>query len=154
VPQYKSPEDRGFITYVCMVAVDASTTANGCPELGWECWQRKEGWLREIKMPDQCCATKEDAVTFQDMGPYEAIEMDRGDVLIYDNFMPHRSGVNTASEWRRALFGIYYGNETEPRDLRKLYYEREAVGRRAKGSSKGGGKANAFHTGTPVIIEP
>jgi len=79
VPQYKSPEDRGFITYVCMVAVDASTTANGCPELGWECWQRKEGWLREIKMPDQCCATKEDAVTFQDMGPYEAIEMDRAE---------------------------------------------------------------------------
>lgn len=51
VPPYRSADDRGFLAYVCMVAVDASDEANGCPELGWECWQRKEGWLfkREAK---------------------------------------------------------------------------------------------------------
>ena len=144
VPQYESPSERGFIAYVCMVAVDAMTVANGCPEVGWECWQRKEGWLR-----------KKDAVDpweFQEMGPYQAVEMGKGDVLIYDNFMPHRSGTNTTDVWRRALFGIYYGNESEPRDLRNLYYEKEAVGRRANGTQSTGGRANIFHTGTPVLI--
>ena len=145
VQQYASPDDRGFITYVCMVAVDASTAANGCPELGWQCWQRKEGWKY---------TKRNEAFHYEPMGPYEAIEMGRGDVLIYDNFMPHRSGPNRTDDWRRALFGIYYGNESEPRDLRTLYYEREAEGRRKGGSAKVNGKANQFHTGTPVHVAP
>ena len=85
VPQYTSRHDRGFIAYVCMVAVDASTAANGCPEVGWGCWQRKEGWVGAnvdggegdvdpLKIP-------EDA-----MAPFQKVEMDAGDVLIYDKY--------------------------------------------------------------------
>jgi len=144
VPQYESPEKRGFIAYVCMVAVDAMTLANGCPEVGWETWQRKEGWLQH--------RDDDGKWTCSDMGPFHPIELDKGDVLIYDNFMPHRSAKNTSNTWRRALFAIYYGNETTPRDLRKEYYEAEANGRRKDGSAKCGGRANEFHTGDPVIV--
>ncbi len=158
VSQYKNAEDRGFIAYVCMVAVDASTRENGCPELGWKRWQKREGWLHrpaeETDSAEHSFEVNGIKQVFDDMGPYEPIEMEEGDLLIYDNFMPHKSGTNTTSTWRRALFGIYYGNESEPRDLRKLYYEREAEGRRKAGGRKHetGGKANQFHTGKPVLV--
>ena len=152
VPQYQSAHDRGFIAYVCMVAIDAMTVANGCPEVGWQCWQRKEGWLKKKGAPSDV-STVHGTIEFEDMGPYTPLEMGRGDVLIYDNFMPHQSGPNTSDAWRRALFGIYYGCESTPRDLRAEYYEREATNRRKSGSAKTGGRANAFHTGTPVLIQ-
>jgi len=164
VPPYRSADDRGFLAYVCMVAVDASDEANGCPELGWECWQRKEGWLfkREAKEQSERWMSKQDiaeedgvnaetSIVFEDMGPFEPVPMAKGDVLIYDNFMPHRSGTNATDSWRRALFGIYYGEASTPRDLREEYYSKEAQGRRKAGSAATGGRANGFHTGRPVL---
>ena len=50
-------------------------------------------------------------------------------------------------------FAMSYGCESTPRDLRAEYYEREATNRRKSGSAKTGGRANAFHTGTPVLIQ-
>ena len=71
----------------------------------------------------------ETSIVFEDMGPFEPVPMAKGDVLIYDNFMPHRSGTNATDSWRRALFGIYYGEASTPRDLRAEDYSKE--GRRA-----------------------
>ena len=39
-------------------------------------------------------------LAFEDMGPFEPVPMAKGDVLIYDNFMPHRSGTNATDSWR------------------------------------------------------
>ena len=89
-------------------------------------------------------------LAFEDMGPFEPVPMAKGDVLIYDNFMPHRSGTNATDSWRRALFGIYYAEASTPRDLRAEYYSKEAQGRRKAGSATVGGRANCFHTGRPV----
>ena len=45
------------------------SAANGCPELGWSCWQKKAGWLY---------TKHEDGLyEYEEMGPYEAIEMAR-----------------------------------------------------------------------------
>ena len=93
----------------------------------------------------------ETSIVFEDMGPFEPVPMAKGDVLIYDNFMPHRSGTNATDSWRRALFGIYYGEASTPRDLRAEYYSKEAQGRRKAGSAATGGHANGFHTGRPVL---
>ena len=155
VPQYQSPDERGFIAYVCMVAVDASSPANGCPELGIEVWQKKEGWLFDQYMVNPGANDHRPNGDWEAMGPYTPVPMAKGDVLIYDNYMPHRSGTNSTEDWRRALFGIYYAEASAPgRDLRTEYYEREAEKRRKDGSSSIGGKANQFHTGTPVLLGP
>ena len=106
-----------MIAYVCMIAVDASSRANGCPELGWRRWQQKEGWVdigapvdddvplhpQDVGARDLPNGVDVGKLDYELMGPYEPVEMGKGDVLIYDNYMPHRSGKNEAAEWRRAL---------------------------------------------------
>jgi len=139
VAQYKSKADRGFVTCVCMVAIDDSDETNGCPQLSPEVWAKKEGFLK-IKDPNNN----------EEMGPFTPIPMKRGDVLIYDNFMPHKSDSNASLRDRRALFGVYYGAETTKRDLRTEYYQAEANNRRKQNSSAIDGKANIYHTGTPA----
>ena len=139
-----------------MVAIDASHEANGCPELGWRRWQKKEGWIPVATVQGSgdgdCAGGADRQFDWEAMGPYDALPMERGDVLIYDNYMPHRSGKNTTADWRRALFGIYYAEGSAPgRDLRQEYYQREAEGRRKAGSVMVNGKANQFHMGEAVL---
>ena len=137
VPQYVSPAQRGFIAYVAMIAVDDTTLANGCAQVAPATWARKEGWL-------DFHSARHNA-SFDYMGPYQPVELAAGDVLIYDNFMPHMSFPNLSRQKRRALFAIYYGAETTPRDLRGLYYQLEARSRRARSR-----RANIYHTGEPA----
>ena len=92
------------------------------------------------------------AFDWEAMGPYDAVPMEAGDVLIYDNFMPHRSAKNATNAPRRALFAVY--NATRHGDLYEAYYASEAAGRRARGTAATGGKANIFFTGKPVLRDP
>ena len=148
VPKYKSPEDRGFITYVCMIAVDDATIENGCAAVAPETWARKEGWLkRKVTDTNGNCAEED----YDHMGPFTPVELESGDMLIYDNYMPHMSRPNRSSTKRRALFGIYYGCESMPMDLRERYYAQEAANRR--NVEIGDGKANAEHSGIPVKVQ-
>ena len=166
VPQYVDASDRGMIAYVCMIAVDASSRANGCPELGWRRWQQKEGWVdigapvdddvplhpQDVGARDLPNGVDVGELDYELMGPYEPVEMGKGDVLIYDNYMPHRSGKNEAAEWRRALFGVYYEPDAvDGRDLRTEYYQHEAANRRKNGSARDDGRANRYHMGNPVL---
>ena len=138
VPQYVSPAQRGFIAYVAMIAVDDTTLANGCAQVAPATWARKEGWL-------DFHSARHNA-SFDHLGPYQPVELAAGDVLIYDNFMPHMSFPNLSRQKRRALFAIYYGAESTPRDLRGLYYQLEARSRRRGRTSR----ANIYHTGEPA----
>ena len=146
IPKYKSPEDRGLITYVCMIAVDDSKIGNGCAFVAPDTWRRKEGWLEKV------VTDKDGGVANDDyegnMGPFVPIELERGDMLIYDNYMPHFSCRNQGSR-RRALFGIYH---TFPKDLRLEYYKKESATRRnLKAETNPTGKANQFFAGKPVV---
>ena len=148
VPKYKSPSDRGFITYVCMIAVDDCTLENGCAQVAPETWAKKEGWLdrKETDSDGNC-----DDQDYHHFGPYTPVELKAGDMLIYDNFMPHMSLPNRSPKARRALFAIYYGSESLPRDLRLEYYAKEALNRRNVDTGKG--KANRYHSGRPVKVQ-
>jgi len=166
VPQYESPTKRGFLTFVCMIALDASTKENGCPEIAPTTWARKEGWIgygptEQDQMPSITDATStqyRDAKhwgDFKHMGPFIPVEQEAGELLVYDNFQPHRSGANNSPLKRRALFGVFYDPaQVTGRDLRAEYYGNETApgGRRHDGSKKDGGKANLFHTGRGVVL--
>ena len=65
--------------------------------------------------------------------------------------MPHRSAENRSDRDRRALFAIYSDAAKHGADIRERYYASERQGRRAAGSSRDGGKANLFFTGSAVL---
>jgi 2-aminoethylphosphonate dioxygenase len=52
--------------------------------------------------------------------PWELIELKAGDVLIFDSYIPHRSGPNNSSKPRTAVFATY--NKLSHRSLRTEYY--------------------------------
>lgn len=128
--------------YVCMIAVDESTPENGCPAIAPG--HHLHGLYNHASNPHR----------FDDKrAPTEEAEwlpcpLQRGDVLIYDNYMPHKSAKNESAIWRRALFGVckwprihhfcHYiilnvvdnvDNSLEKGDFRSKYYE---LGRKSK----------------------
>ena len=52
----------------------------------------------------------------------------RGDLLVYDNYMPHRSTQNRARTSRGTLFAVF--SPAAAGDLRTAYYDAEREGRR------------------------
>ena len=138
---------------VCMVAVDDMDEENGCPEVaaGWHTrgpmtFTGSLPWDYFFK--DGTKPPEVDPATMQ----WTPVHLKAGDVLVYGNLMPHRSAANLSERDRRALFAIY-SDEAHGADIRKLYYESERQGRRAAGSSREKGKANAFFTGEAVLKE-
>ena len=138
---------------VCMVAVDDMDEGNGCPELaaGWHTrgpltFKGSLPWDHIFK--DGVKPPEVDPATMQ----WTSVHLKAGDVLIYGNLMPHKSAENRSERDRRALFAIY-SDEKHGKGIRDLYYEGERRGRRAAGSSREGGKANAFFTGEAVLKE-
>ena len=52
--------------------------------------------------------------------PYELVECGPGDLLLFDSYVPHRSGPNTSSKPRRAMFITY--NDLAEGDKLDQYY--------------------------------
>ena len=98
----------------CMIAVDASTTVNGCLEV-------VSGLHHEILPVDERgCIAPALAASLS----WEPTEMEPGDVLWFHSRTPHRSGANQSSHDRRALYPTY--NARSEGDLRTAYYARKA----------------------------
>jgi len=94
-----------------MIAVDPSTVENGCLEVCDAAHQEV------LPMDDRGCIV--DRWTRE--RDWHSVEMEPGDVLIFDALTPHRSGPNNSSKDRRALFPTY--NAQCEGDLRTSYYE-------------------------------
>ena len=73
----------------------------------------------------------------------------RGDVLIYDNYMPHRSAQNRARTSRGTLFAVF--SPAAAGDLRAAYYDAEREGRRNQAAGALGGRANVYWEGAPAF---
>ena len=97
-----------------MIAVDASTPENGCPAVAPG--HHLHGLYQHTNVGS---FQFNDDRAPMDESNWLACPLARGDVLIYDNYMPHKSAKNESPNWRRALFGVY--NSLEKGDFRAQY---------------------------------
>ena len=139
---------------VCMVAVDDMDEGNGCPRVapGWHTSGPKvfQGALEAMSTVDKADVAHALPVVDPATVPWLPVRLAAGDVLIYGNAMPHYSEANSSDRDRRALFAVY--TDARHGDQRAAYYASEAVGRRADGTGRLGGKPNGFFTGAAVHV--
>jgi ectoine hydroxylase-related dioxygenase (phytanoyl-CoA dioxygenase family) len=102
----------------CMVAVDDSDASNGCLEVVDACHHHLIPTNEVGCIPDEVAA----AMT------WTKVPLRAGQVLWFHSWAPHRSGSNTSSRHRRALYPTY--NALREGDLRDEYY-REKLERMA-----------------------
>ncbi len=93
-----------------MVAVDDSTIDNGCLYV-------VDGWHREVLEQDERGCIRGELVERLNWKP---VELRAGQTLFFHGLTPHRSGPNTSSRDRRALYPTY--NASREGDLREQYY--------------------------------
>lgn len=95
-----------------MVSIDKSDIENGCLEVV------KGGYHRKGVLPQATDKTIDPEL--EKTMKWESIEMLPGDVLLFDSYIPHRSGKNTSNRARRALYITY--NKVSEGDFREAYY--------------------------------
>jgi hypothetical protein len=94
-----------------MLGADATTPENGCLEI-------VDGFDRTETLPQAEDGTlREDVVAKLD---WHALPTEPGDVVLFDSYVPHRSGPNRSSAPRRALYVTY--NRASEGDRRDEYF--------------------------------
>jgi 2-aminoethylphosphonate dioxygenase len=97
-----------------MIAVDPATRANGCLEV-------VDSLHGTGLLPQAADGTL--AKEWVDEQVWKPIEMQPGDVLIFDSYLPHRSGSNRTDRPRRALYVTY--NRVSAGSHRDAYFQRK-----------------------------
>lgn len=123
---YKLPGGNGFTAHqdapafvhfgqkyhiTLMISVDATTVENGCLEI-----VRKR---HAQEMLPQATDGSLDPAFAQTLA-WEPITTEPGDVLLFDSYIPHRSGKNRTDKPRRAYYITY--NRASEGDFRDQYY--------------------------------
>jgi len=106
----------------CMVAVDDATMENGCLEVV------SGAHAHLLPTDEKGCLT----TTVTDSLQWEPVEITAGQTLWFHSLTPHRSGDNTSSRDRRALYPTY--NSLAQGDLRETYYRTKLDEFRTKAS--------------------
>jgi len=107
--------DFGIDQHVTLMApVDAFTVDNGCLELARDARAR-------VFLPQNPDGTLRAGV--MDALDVEPILARRGDVIVFDAWVPHRSGPNHSSAPRRSFYLTF--NPSSAGDRRAAYYERK-----------------------------
>jgi len=124
-----------------MLSIDPTNAANGCLEVG----PHPGRGLRLEAKPD-LTLTDEVASRID----WQRIETEPGDLVIFDSYLPHRSGPNQTSSPRRALYATY--NVEREGDWRTRYYEEKRSTfppevERIKGKTYG---PSVFNVGNPI----
>lgn len=123
---YKLPNSSGFAPHQdvaagwwrynqslhisCLVCIDPATIANGCLEVVYG--SHKEGLLSEVWKE-----LSPDVVNKLNWSP---LELQVGDTVFFDSFVPHRSAPNKTNFSRRALYATYA--IAAEGDFRERYY--------------------------------
>lgn len=115
-----------------MVAVDDATVDNGCLEVA-------SGWHHELLPTDDAGCIRGD---ISEGLEWAAVEVLAGQTLWFHSRTPHRSGPNTSSSARRAIYPTY--NASSEGDLREAYY-------REKLAAFASREAAGTHTGVSLI---
>ena len=124
-----------------MLSLDPSTLENGCLEVG-------QGSGRQRRLPQAADLTL-DAQTEASLS-WLPQPTDIGDVMIFDGFLPHRSGANQTNLPRRAIYATYA--KAREGDHRETYFRRKRVEfppeqERVPGRDYPGG---VFNVGNPI----
>ncbi len=121
---YKQPGGAGFAPHQdaaayrfvdfhisCMLPLDPATEASGCLWVG-------DGRPTELLAMDGIRGLSAEVVEAVEWHP---VELEPGDLLWFDSYLPHRSGTNVTGVARRALYLTY--NAAAAGDFRATYYE-------------------------------
>jgi hypothetical protein len=92
------------------VAIDDSNPGNGCLEVAPG--QHRQGWLGERWKP----LTSQQTAAMR----FESVPLAPGDAVVFDCFLPHRSGPNGTDRPRRNLYLTY--NRARDGDHREHYF--------------------------------
>lgn len=109
-PAFTSFGQKKHVTL--MVAIDAMTKDNGCLEA-------VKGKHLEGILPERNGGIDPDIVQQLEWTP---LECEAGSILIFDSYVPHRSGPNRTTTSRRALY-LTFNAVSDGGFLRDKYYE-------------------------------
>lgn len=99
-----------------MIAIDASTVEKGCLQVAPH--HHTKGIL-----PNTDGVTNKDV---EESMEFVNVLCDPGDLVIFDSYIPHRSGFNTTDESRRSVF-LTYNMESDGGDCHSRYYAAKAA---------------------------
>jgi ectoine hydroxylase-related dioxygenase (phytanoyl-CoA dioxygenase family) len=117
---------RTFMTL--MVAIDAMTATNGCLRVARGSWSEQNHC--EVIRPDEGldpdAGGRAGAIppAVADTLDFEDVICAPGDVVAFNGWAPHRSGVNPSPFERRAVFLTY--NPLSEGDMHEAYYDKMA----------------------------
>lgn len=109
-----------------MVPLDPATEESGC------LWFAPHPGLRRLEVDEGGRLTDEVVESLD----WEPVEAHPGDVVVFDSYAPHRSGTNTTSRSRRAMYLTY--NAASDGDFRAAYYADKEAEFAAAGDTFGG----------------
>ena len=109
-PAFAAFEQKYHIT--AMISIDESTLENGCLEMAYG--QHLHGLL---KMSTDMTL---DSEVIEHLS-WEHLTTQAGDLVLFDSYIPHRSGVNNSQNARRAAYVTY--NPLRGGDKRDEYYK-------------------------------
>lgn len=109
-PAFVSFNQKYHITM--MLSVDDATIENGCLEIAMGQHDQKT-----LKQNEDGTISDEEVKKLN----WQAFPMKAGDVLLFDSYLPHRSGPNMSSNSRRAYFVTY--NKASEGCYRDEYFE-------------------------------
>ena len=125
-PHQDAPAYRFVDTHVsCMIAIDDADETNGCLEIV------EAMHAAILPMDDKGCIAQDVVESMT----WTAVPVQAGQVLWFHSRTPHRSGANTSSSDRRAIYPTY--NALREGDLREAYYAQKSEEFRARGDSGG-----------------
>ncbi len=138
-----------FITFgqryhiTLMIAVDRATPENGCLEVARG--RHREGLFAQA--PDQTLSK-----LATESLHWEAVPAEPGDILLFDSYLPHRSGPNLSAAKRRALYVTY--NRASEGERRADYYREKRAAfppecERVPGRDYSSG-AGIYNVGNPI----
>eukprot|EP00756_Hemistasia_phaeocysticola_P021125 Hpha_TRINITY_DN15757_c2_g8::TRINITY_DN15757_c2_g8_i1::g.37594::m.37594 len=113
------PGSKNHVT--CLISLCDTSTKNGCLEFA------KQDKFDKI-LPNTNGIIHDDVVASLEWTP---VPTSFGDLVLFNSYVAHRSGVNTTEEPRKALYLTY--NDAAEGDLREAYYEEK---RRTIGDGK------------------
>jgi hypothetical protein len=117
-PHQDSPAytDQGQSQHItALIAIDAATVENGCLEVATN---RPEVWQKRQTLPH----TKKGSISPEIVAELEwkPLPLNRGDVVIFGSYIPHRSGPNLSTHPRRAIYITF--NPLSQGDRHDQYY--------------------------------